>query len=115
LRDVPNDSAGRPLRPAGPAAIQDDPAGPARTLRDVSEDCAGRPVRLLTLLLAIVGFGVGGCAKREPPSGGPPDVTPPRLVRSDPDSGRASVPLETRVALTFSEAMEPRSTSEAVQ
>ncbi len=56
-----------------------------------------------------------GCARREPPSGGPPDLTPPRLVSSSPDSGRAGVPVDALLSLTFSEAMEPKSTQDAVQ
>ncbi len=72
--------------------------------------------RRLAFATLALGFAAAwGCAKKEPPSGGPPDLTPPRLVRSEPDSGRAGVPLATRIALTFSEPMEPRSTQEAVQ
>ncbi len=63
---------------------------------------------LLTLLV------VAGCAKREPPSGGPPDLEPPRLIGSVPDSGAARVPLDASLSLTFSEPMEPRSTGDAV-
>ena len=55
-----------------------------------------------------------GCAKKESPSGGPPDLDPPRVVSAIPDSGSANVPLDVRPTLTFSEGMEPRSTSDAV-
>ena len=64
-----------------------------------------------TLLFALA----TGCAKREPPSGGPPDLVPPRLLSSSPDSGSAGIAVDARLSLTFSEAMEPRSTQEAVQ
>lgn len=62
------------------------------------------------LLLVLV----AGCAKKAPPSGGPPDIEPPRLVSSDPDSGAAGVARDARLSLTFSEGMEPRSTGDAV-
>jgi len=55
-----------------------------------------------------------GCAKKESPSGGPPDLDPPRVVSATPDSGFANVALDVRPTLTFSEGMEPRSTSDAV-
>ncbi|TMQ69866.1 MAG: hypothetical protein E6K80_10305 [Candidatus Eisenbacteria bacterium] len=54
------------------------------------------------------------CAKRAPPSGGPPDLEPPRLIASHPDSGAASVPRGVGLSLTFSEGMEPRSTADAI-
>ncbi|MFI5370601.1 MAG: Ig-like domain-containing protein [Candidatus Eisenbacteria bacterium] len=56
-----------------------------------------------------------GCAKKGPPTGGPPDIEPPRLVSSSPDSGAARVPLDAHPSLTFSEGMEPRSTGDAVE
>jgi hypothetical protein len=61
----------------------------------------------LLLLLA-------GCARRGMPSGGPPDVEPPRVVSCSPDSGQALVPRDARLSVTFSEGMEPRATGEAV-
>jgi hypothetical protein len=61
--------------------------------------------------LALLG---AGCAKKAPPSGGPPDIEPPRLVASTPDSGAAGVARDVRPSLTFSEGMEPRSTGDAV-
>jgi hypothetical protein len=35
-------------------------------------------------VVALVGL--AGCAKMEPPPGGPPDPTPPQLVATRPDS-----------------------------
>jgi uncharacterized protein (DUF2141 family) len=69
-----------------------------------------RGVARLALVLALA----SGCAKKGPPSGGPPDLTPPRVIETHPDSGRAAVPLDAVLSLTFSEGMEPRSTNEAV-
>jgi Big-like domain-containing protein len=54
------------------------------------------------------------CAKRGPPTGGPPDLEPPRVVSSMPDSGASAVPRDAVLSLTFSEGMDPRSTGEAV-
>jgi len=62
------------------------------------------------LLLAAM----AACAKKGPPTGGPPDLEPPRLVSSVPDSGAAAVPRDAVLALTFSEGMDPRATGEAI-
>ncbi len=80
-------------------------ADPPGTWRLRAAQLAGA-VALITL--------AAGCAKKESPSGGPPDIDPPRVVSAFPDSGSASVPLDVRPTLTFSEGMEPRSTGEAV-
>src|SRR5262249_8926697 len=55
-----------------------------------------------------------GCAKKGPPSGGPPDIEAPRLIASHPDSGAAHVDRAVSPALTFSEGMEPRTTEDAI-
>jgi hypothetical protein len=75
-----------------------------------------RPGRGPRRWLASLAFALAlaGCAKKGPPSGGPPDLTPPRVIATHPDSGAAGVPVGTELALTFSEGMEPRSTSEVV-
>ena len=65
----------------------------------------------VTTLLVLAAL---GCAKREPPSGGPPDIIPPRILSSAPDSGAARVPPDVLLSITFTEAMEPRSTEESV-
>ena len=73
--------------------------------------------RLLAFGVAAVFMALivlAGCAKKAPPSGGPPDLEPPRLVSSAPESAAARVALDARPALTFSEPMEPRSTGEAI-
>lgn len=74
-----------------------------------------RPIRALerAALLALVLAGAS-CAKKGPPSGGPPDLDPPRVVDVQPDSGASRVPRDVQLMLTFSEGMEPRSTGDAV-
>lgn len=67
------------------------------------------PGSALLLSIALV-----SCAKKGPPSGGPPDIEPPRLTASLPDSGRAGVRRDALLALTFSEGMDPRSTADAI-
>ncbi|MEO5618921.1 MAG: Ig-like domain-containing protein [Candidatus Eisenbacteria bacterium] len=64
--------------------------------------------------LALALMAAAGCAKKGPPSGGPPDLTPPRVIAALPDSGSARVPGGAALSLTFSETMEPRSTTEAI-
>ncbi len=67
------------------------------------------------LLLALgAALFAGGCARKGAPSGGPPDLEPPRVTSFTPDSGAAGVARGTTLSLTFSEGMEPRTTSEAV-
>jgi hypothetical protein len=68
----------------------------------------------LVAFSALAALVSAGCAKREPPSGGPPDLEPPRVISSFPDSGAAGVPPDAHLSLTFSEGMEPRSTGDAV-
>jgi len=65
------------------------------------------PVLMLAATLAA-------CAKRGPPTGGPPDIEPPRLIASSPDSGAAGVARDAVMTLTFSEGMDPRSSSDAI-
>lgn len=69
------------------------------------------PERAALLALALLG---ASCAKKGPPSGGPPDLEPPRLIAVWPDSGASRVPVDARITLTFSEGMEPRATGDAV-
>ena len=63
------------------------------------------------LLLALA----AGCAHKEPPSGGPPDVVAPFVVSVRPDSGATAVDRSGTLTLEFSEGMDPRSTSLAVE
>jgi hypothetical protein len=69
----------------------------------------------IVLVSVLALLTVAGCAKKGPPTGGPPDIEPPRLVGSSPDSGSARVALDAHPSLTFSEGMEPRSTTDAVE
>ncbi len=71
-----------------------------------------RDAAAAALALAVA---LAGCATKGPPSGGPPDLTPPQLVEAAPDSGAAAVSRLPRIAVTFSEGMEPRSTGESVE
>ena len=84
-------------------------------------EAQGRPVRaagpraaalLCATLLAVLGT---GCARKQPPSGGPPDIEPPFVVAVEPDSGATSVPRDLRLSIEFSEGMDPRSTTIAVE
>lgn len=72
------------------------------------------PEALRTLALALA-LCAAGCARKGLPSGGPPDIEPPRVVRASPDSGAAAVPPDVRLVLEFSEGMEPRGTGDAVE
>jgi hypothetical protein len=66
-------------------------------------------------VLLAAALAAPGCAKKAPPSGGPPDLEAPHIVSVAPDSGTANVPRDAQVSITFSEGMEPRGTGEAVE
>lgn len=66
------------------------------------------------LALALAAAALAGCARKQPPTGGPPDLDPPKVLAVIPDSGATAVDRATRLTVEFSEAMEPRSASLAV-
>lgn len=72
-------------------------------------------IRAALVVAMAAALAVTGCAKKGPPSGGPPDLEPPRIESVVPDSGAAGVPRDVRVAITFSEGMEPHGTGESVE
>jgi len=68
----------------------------------------------MALAVALAPPLLTGCARKGPPTGGPPDVEPPSLIGAQPDSGAGHVPRDARLILTFSEGMDPRPTADAV-
>ena len=74
---------------------------PASTKDNISLSC-------LALGCVIIAM-FHGCARKLPPSGGPPDLTPPVIVGMSPDSAQAAVPRDAAVELEFSEHMDKRS------
>ncbi len=66
------------------------------------------------LALALLAGLSGACARKAPPSGGPPDIVPPVVVSAQPDSGQARVPLDAPLTITFSKSMEPVASGDAV-
>jgi hypothetical protein len=72
----------------------------------------GRAAGLLALVTLLA---AAGCARKLPPTGGPPDVEPPRVLTVVPDSGATAVPRTARCAIEFSEGMDPRSAALAVE
>ena len=68
-------------------------------------------IRLGTLAAGLLLF---GCASQAPPSGGPPDRTPPRILSSIPTPDSVSVGTDTEVEVLFSEAMDRQSVERAV-
>jgi len=82
--------------------------GTALALR-VGMALAVRVGMVLALLAA------SSCARKQLPSGGPPDTEPPRVLAVTPDSGATSVARSIRPSVEFSEGMDPRSASLAVE
>jgi len=66
------------------------------------------------MLMGIAALAATGCAHKLPPSGGPPDLEPPRVVSMVPDSFVAGVPRDAHLSVTFSEGMEPTTSGDAV-
>lgn len=62
-----------------------------------------RPLIVATALAAAI---VCSCAEVRPPSGGPPDKTPPGLVSSVPASGEVGVTGEPKIRIKFSEPVQ---------
>jgi hypothetical protein len=62
-------------------------------------------VRALAALAALAVL-TGACARKLPPTGGPPDVSPPVLLAAEPDSGAVGVAPDAAIRLHFSEAMD---------
>jgi uncharacterized protein (DUF2141 family) len=54
------------------------------------------------------------CASQRPPSGGPPDTTPPRVVHVIPENNATLVPLHQIVEFEFSEGMDHKSLAKAI-
>jgi uncharacterized protein (DUF2141 family) len=72
--------------------------------RDSSLPFSPDPGPKLVLLAAAALL--AGCARQGLPEGGPRDLTPPRVVRTEPDSAAIDVPVGADVAITFSEPMD---------
>jgi Bacterial Ig-like domain len=66
-------------------------------------------------LLCVALAALTGCARKMPPSGGPPDLAPPVLLSVIPDSGSTAVDPTGTITLEFSEGMDPRSTLAALE
>jgi hypothetical protein len=62
--------------------------------------------------LAAVAAALAGCASQGVPPGGPPDLEPPRLVRTSPDTGAVGV-RGGEVAFQFDEVIAERPTGAA--
>jgi hypothetical protein len=71
-----------------------------------------RRARAAVALLLIV---AASCARKQLPSGGPPDTTPPRVLEVIPDSGATGVSRSIRPSVEFSEGMDPRTAGLAVE
>jgi hypothetical protein len=69
-------------------------------------------MRVATTLAMLA---AAGCARKQLPSGGPPDTTPPSVLEVTPDSGATSVSRTIRPSVEFSEGMDPRTASLAVE
>ncbi len=67
-----------------------------------------------TRVLLVALLCLSGCAKVSAPSGGPIDKTPPHIASTVPTADRTSVAAGSPILITFSEAMDPRATQEAV-
>ncbi len=67
------------------------------------------------VLAGLVVLALAGCARKMPPSGGPPDLVEPFVRSVIPDSGSTAVDRTGAITIEFSEGMDPRSTLTAVE
>jgi hypothetical protein len=58
---------------------------------------------------------LAGCARKLPPTGGPPDLEPPVVLSVTPDSGATAVSRTAHLVVEFSEGMDPISAATAVE
>jgi uncharacterized protein (DUF2141 family) len=65
-------------------------------------------------LLVCILIAVCSCARQGLPPGGPPDVTPPKVLCSSPDSGEVRVTRVDEICIDFSERMAKRSVRDAI-
>jgi len=72
------------------------------------------PRRLLRLVVVLGLAWTTGCARKLPPSGGPPDVVAPTLQATEPDSGATHVVPGVTIRLVFSEPMDRASVGQNV-
>ena len=70
--------------------------------------------RIGLVALALLAL-AAGCARKMPPSGGPPDLAPPFVVGVIPDSGSTAVDRTGTITIEFSEGMDPRTTLAALE
>jgi hypothetical protein len=59
----------------------------------------------MTVVLGTTALLLSGCARIEPPPGGPPDAAPPQLVRTTPDSFRSLPDFDDAVEFRFDEVI----------
>lgn len=69
-------------------------------------------IHLLFLLVTL--FCLTSCASQRAPSGGPPDKTPPKIIKVTPEKNAALVPLDQIVEFEFSESMNRKSLEKAI-
>ena len=74
-----------------------------------------RSLRRVAVLLCVASAWAAGCARKQPPSGGPPDLDPPTIVSVTPDSAATGIDRRAEFTVEFSEGMDPRSTLVAVE
>ncbi len=67
-------------------------------------------MRLLSPIILLV---LLGCAHQIPPSGGPPDTTPPEIIKTYPKNGSVNF-KDNYVEIEFSEYVDKRSVQEAI-
>jgi hypothetical protein len=70
---------------------------------------------LAALVAAVALIATAGCARKQPPSGGPPDLEPPKVLAVTPDSGATGVSRDPKLTVEFSEGMDPRTAALAVE
>ncbi len=85
-------------------------------VHSTSKRAPGSARAVLGLVLAgagVLAAGIG-CANKVPPSGGPPDRSPPSVVGTRPRLFETSVPLDAPLRVVFSERMDRGSAEDGI-
>jgi hypothetical protein len=57
---------------------------------------------------------LSSCAVQSPPGGGPPDKTPPIVIRTFPELNSTKIPINTKVEIEFNERMNKKSVENSI-
>jgi len=73
-----------------------------------------REARMRSMVWLVLALGLFACKGEEDDSGAVVYVTPPMVAETSPPAGAALVPVDTAVVVTFTEDLDPETTTDAI-